>query len=121
MQHEPGIGARSPRVAGAEIMPPKNTGMRPARSWPQAMMLRDNGTTAVADVQLRHGSAHSLLHHFCPARTVANFCRRVSEAKDAVPRGAGPVQVVCQIEHVPPGLVTLRMVTIEKACRGSGV
>jgi hypothetical protein len=33
----------------------------------------------------------------------------------------GPVQMVCQIEHVPPGLVTLRMVTIEKACWGSGV
>ena len=25
----------------------------------------------------------------------------------------GPVQMVCQIEHVPPGLVTLRMVTMK--------
>ncbi len=33
----------------------------------------------------------------------------------------GPVQMVRQIEHVPPGLVTLGMVTVEKACRGSGV
>jgi hypothetical protein len=33
----------------------------------------------------------------------------------------GPVQMVCQVEHVPPGPVTLRMVTIEKACWGSGV
>ena len=33
----------------------------------------------------------------------------------------GPVQMVRQAEHVPPGLVTLGMVTVEKACRGSGV
>ncbi|HET9689094.1 MAG TPA: hypothetical protein VFP79_18150 [Pseudolabrys sp.] len=33
----------------------------------------------------------------------------------------GPVQMVCQVEHVLPDPVTLRMVTIEKACWGSRV
>jgi hypothetical protein len=45
-------------------MPAKKTGVRPARSWQQAVVLRDDRTMAVADIQLCHGSAHSLLHHF---------------------------------------------------------
>jgi len=123
MKHEPGIGGAVSRARpGAEIMPPKNTVVHPARSWPQAVMLRDNGTTAVADVQLRHGSAHSLLHHFLAGQNRGQFLSQgLRKRKMRFLAEQDPVQVVRQIEHVPPGLVTLRMVTIEKACRGSGV
>src|SRR5262249_55486248 len=103
-------------------MPHKNTGMRPARSWQQAVVLRDNGTMAVADVQFCHGSAHSLLHHFLAGQNRGQFLSQgLRERKMRFLAEHGAVQMICQIEHVPPGLVTLRMVAIEKACRGSGV
>ena len=73
-KHESGIGSTISRAwSGAEIMPPKNTGVRPARSWQQAVVLRDNGTMAVADVQFCHGSAHSLLHHFLAGQNRGQF------------------------------------------------
>src|SRR4029450_6487708 len=77
---------------------------------------------AVADIHLSHGSAHSLLHHFLAGQNPGQFLSQgLRERKMRSLAEQGPVQMVCQIEHVPPGLVTLRMVTIEKACRGSGV
>ena len=64
MKHEPGIdGAISRAWPGAKIMPPKNTGVRLVKSRQEAVVLRDDGAVAVADFQLGHGSAHSLLHH----------------------------------------------------------
>src|SRR5262245_10830553 len=123
MKHQPGIGGAISRAwPGAEIMPPENAGVRPARSRQQAVVLRDDGTMAVADVQLCHRSAHSLLHHFLAGQNRSQFLSQgLRERKMRFLAEQSPVQVVCQIEHVPPGLVTLRMVTIEKACRGSGV
>src|SRR4029450_12604061 len=124
MKHEPGIRSAVSRAwPGAEIMPPKNTGVRPARSWQQAaVVLRDDGTTAVADVELCHRSAHSLLYHLLAGQNRGQFLSQgLRERKMRFLAKQGPMQVVRQIEHVPPGLVTLRMVTIEKACRGSGV
>ena len=86
------------------------------------MVLRDNGTMAVADVQFCHGSAHSLLHHFLARQNGGQFSSEgLRERKMRLLADHGPVQMVCQVEHVPPGLVTLGMVTIEKACWGSGV
>src|SRR5262249_10187066 len=108
--------------SGAEIMPPKKTGVRPARSWQQAVVLRDNGTMAVADVQFCHGSAHPLLHHFFARQNRSQLLLKgLRERKMRLLAEHGPVQMVCQIKHVLPDLVTLRMVTIEKACWGSGV
>ena len=98
-------------------MPPKKTGVRPARSWQKAVVLRNNGTMAVADVQLCHGSAHSLLHHFLAGENRGQFLSEgLRERKMRFFAEHGPVQM----EHVPPGLVALRMVTIEEACWGSG-
>src|SRR4029450_3791588 len=123
MKHEPGIGGAVSRAwPGAEIMPPKNTGVRPARSWQQAVVLRDDGAMAVADVQLCHGSAHSLLHHFLASQNRGQFLSDgLRERKMRFLAEQGPVQMVRQTEHVPPGLVALRMVTSEKAYRGSSV
>src|SRR5262245_44087802 len=122
-KHESGIGTTISRAwSGAEIMPPENTGVRPARSWQQAVVLRDNGTMAVADVQFCHGSAHPLLHHFLARQNGGQFSSEgLRERKMRFLAAHRPVQMVCQVEHVPPGLVTLRMVTIEKACWGSAV
>src|SRR5262249_60230815 len=107
---------------GAEIMPSKKPGGRPARSSQQAVVLRDDGTMAVADVQLCHGSAHSLLHHFLAGQNRGQFLSEgLRERKMRFLAEQDAVQMVCQTEHVLPGLVTLRVVTIEKACRGSGV
>jgi hypothetical protein len=65
MKHERRIdGAVSRAWPGAEIMPAKNTGVRPVKTWQEAVVFGDDGAVAVADVQLCHGSAHSLLHHF---------------------------------------------------------
>src|SRR5438132_7893518 len=122
-KHDSGIGTTISRAwSEAEIMPPKNTGVCPARSWQQAVVLRDNGTMAVADVQFCHGSAHSLLRHFLARQNRGQFLSDgLRERKVRFLAEHGPVQMVCQIEHVPPGPVTLRMITIEKACWGSGV
>src|SRR6266536_2143913 len=119
-KHESGIGGAVSRAwSGAEIMPPEKTGVRPARSRQQAVVLRDNGTMAVADVQLCHGSAHPLLHHFLARQNGRQFLSEgLRERKMRFLAEHGPVQMVCQAEHVAPGLVTLRMVTIEKACWG---
>ena len=85
-------------------------------------VLRDNGTMAVADVEFCHGSAHSLLHHFLAGQYRGQFLSQgPRERKMRFLAEHGPVQMVCQIEHVPPNLVTLRMVAIEKACWGSAV
>ena len=83
MNHEPGVGGAVSRARpGAEIVPPKNTGVRPTRSWQQAVVLRDNGTMAVADVQLCHGSAHSLLYHFLAGQNRGQFLsHRLRERK----------------------------------------
>src|SRR5438874_2125248 len=103
-------------------MPPKNTGVLPARSWQQAVVLRNNGTMAVADVQFCHGSAHPLLHHFLARKNGGQFSSQgLRQRKTRFLAEQGPVQMVRQIKHVPPGLVTLRMVTIEKPSWGSGV
>ena len=98
MTHEPGIGGAVSRAwPGAEIMPPKNTGVPPARSWQQAVVLRDNGTMAVADVQLCHGSAHSLLHHFVAGQNRGQFLSEgLRERKMRFFAEHGPVQVVCR-------------------------
>jgi hypothetical protein len=96
--------------------------VRPAKSWQQAVVLRDNGTMAVSDVQFCHGSAHPLLHYFLTGQNRGQFLSEgLRERKLRFLAEQGPVQMVCQTEHVPPGLMTLRMVTIEKACWGSGV
>src|SRR4029077_13770751 len=123
MKHEPGIGGAVTRAwPGAEIMPPKNTGVRLARSCQQAVVLRNDGTMVVADVQFSHGSAHSLLHHFLARENGGQFSSEgLRQRKMRFLTEQSPVQMVCQVEHVPPGLVTLGMVTIEKACRGSAV
>jgi len=123
MKHEPGIdGAVSRAWPGAEIMPPMDTGVRPVKSWQQVVVLRDDGAMAVADVQFCYGSAHPLLHHFLAGQNRGQFLSQgLRERKMRFLAEHGPVQMICQIEHVPPGLVTLRMVTIEKACWGSGV
>src|SRR5215813_12034274 len=85
-------------------------------------MLRDDGAVAVADVQLCHGSAHSLLHHFLASQNCGQLLSDgLRERKMRFLAEQGAVQMVRQTEHVPPGLVTLRMVTIEKACWGSGI
>ena len=74
MKHEPGIGgAVSCAWPGAEIMPAKNTGVRSVKSWQEAVVFRDDGAMAVADVQLCHGSAHSLLHHFLAGQNPGQF------------------------------------------------
>src|SRR5262245_66581211 len=114
MKHEPRIGGAITRAwPGAEIMPPKNTVVHPARSWPQAVMLRDNGTTAVADVQLRHGSAHSLLHHFLAGQNRGQFLPQgLRKRKMRFLEEQDPVQVVRQIEHVTPGLLKLKIVNL---------
>ena len=81
-------------------------------------MLRDDGAVAVADIQLRHGSAHSLLHHLLVGQDRGQFLPDgLRKRQMQVLAQHGPVQMVRQAEHVPPGLVTLRMVTVEKACR----
>jgi hypothetical protein len=86
------------------------------------MVLRDNGAMAVANIQFCHGSAHPLLHHFLARQDNRQFLseglreRRVRSLAEH-----GPVQMICQVEHVPPGLMALWMVTFEKACWGSGV
>jgi hypothetical protein len=86
------------------------------------VVLRDNGTMAVADVQFCHGSAHPLLHHFLAGQNRGQFLSQgLRERKMRFLVEQGPVQMVRQIKHVPPGPVTLRMVTIEKACWRSGV
>src|SRR5262245_54387668 len=123
MKHEPGIGGTVSRAwSGAETMPPKNTGVRPASSWQQAVVLGDDGTMAVADVQLCHGSTHSLLHHFLARQNRGQFLSEgLRERKMRLLAEHGPVQMVCEIEHVPPSPITLRMVTIDKTCWGSGV
>jgi hypothetical protein len=54
------------------------------------------------------------------ARTVASFCRTVS-GRERCASSRSTARCGGQAEHVPPGLVTLGMVTVEKACRGSGV
>src|SRR5262249_21779750 len=101
---------------------PRTLACAPRDPWQQAVMLRDNGTMAVAGVQFCHGSAHSLLHHFFAGPNRGPFLSQgLRERKMRFLAEHGPVQMVCQMEHVPPGLVTLRMVTIEKACWGSGV
>src|SRR5215831_14837127 len=103
-KHESGIGSTISRAwSGAEIMPPQNTGVRPARFWQQAVVLRDNGTMAVADVQFCHGSAHSLLHHFLAGQNRGQFLSQgLRERKMRFLAEHGPVQMICQIEHVPP-------------------
>src|SRR5262249_51381136 len=114
---ESGIGSTiTPSWSGAEIMPPKNTGVRLARSRQQPVVLRDNGTMAVTDVQFCHRSAHPLLHHFFARQNPGPFLSHGLPERRMLIVEEGPVQMVCQIKHVPIGLVTLRMVTIEKAC-----
>jgi hypothetical protein len=77
---------------------------------------------AVADVQFCHGSAHPLLHHFLARQNHGQFLSEgLRERKMRFLAEQDPVQMVCQSEHFPPGLVTLRMVTIEKGSWGSGV
>ena len=96
MKHEPGIdGAVSRAWPGAEIMPAKNTGVRPVKSRQEAVVLRDDGAMAVADVQLRHGSAHSLLHHFLAGQDRGQFLPdALRERKMRVLAQRGPVQMV---------------------------
>jgi hypothetical protein len=77
---------------------------------------------AVADVQFCHGSAHPLLHHFLAGQNGGQFSSEgLRERKMRFLAEHRPVQMVCQVEHLPPDLVTLRMVTIEKARWGSGI
>ena len=95
MTHEPGIGGAVSRAwPGAEIMPPKNTGVRAARSWQQAVVLRDDRTMAVADVQLCHCSAHSLLYHFLAGQDRGQFLSQgLRERKMRFLAEHGPVQM----------------------------
>ena len=96
MKHEPGIdGAVSRAGPGAKIMPAKNTGVRFVMSWQEAVVLRDDGAVAVADVQLGHGSAHSLLHHFLAGQDRGQFLSdALRERKVRVLAQHGPVQMV---------------------------
>jgi hypothetical protein len=76
-------------------MPSKNTGVRPARSWQQAVMLRDNRTMPVANVQFCHGSAHALLHHFLAGQNRGHFLSQsFGERKMRFLAKHGPVQMV---------------------------
>src|SRR5262245_31696322 len=107
MKHEPGDidGAVSRAWPGAEIIPPRNTGVRLVRSWREAVVLSDDGTMAVADVQLCHGSAHSLLHHVLAGQIRGQFLSEaVRERKMRFFAKHGRVQIVGQTEHVTPGL-----------------
>ena len=96
MKHEPGIdGAVSRAWPGAEIMPPKNTGVRFVKSWQEAVVLCDDGAMAVADVQLCHGSAHSLLHHFLAGQIRGQLLSEaLRERKMRFLAERGPVQMV---------------------------
>ncbi len=65
MKHERRVdGAVARAWSCAEIMPAQNAGVRPVGSRQEVVVLADDGTVAVADVQFRHGAAHPLLHHF---------------------------------------------------------
>src|SRR5438445_11054612 len=98
-------------------MPPEKTGVRPARSRQQAVVLRDNGTMTVADVQLCHGSAHPLLHHFLARQNGRQFLSEgLRERKMRFRAEPGSVHIACQADHVPPALVALRMLTSAQAC-----
>ena len=96
MKHEPGIdGAVSRAWPGAEIMPPMDTGVRPVKSWQQVVVLRDDGAMAVADVQLCHGSAHSLLHHFLVGQNPGQFLPdALRERKMQLFTKRNPVQMI---------------------------
>jgi hypothetical protein len=122
-KHESGIGGAVSRAgSGAKIMPPKKVDVCAARSWQQAVVLRDNGTMAVADIQFCHSSAHPLLHHFLAGQNHGQFLSQgLRDRKMQFLAEQGPVQMVGQIKHLLPGLVTLRVITIEKACWGSRV
>src|SRR5262249_6576853 len=115
-------GAVSRARPCAEIIPAENTGVCPVESRHEAVVLGDDGAMAVADVQICHGPAPSLLHHFLANQNRGQVLSDGLRGRQKpVLAEQGPVQVVAQTEHVPPGLVTLRMVTIEKAFRRSGV
>ena len=94
--HEPGIGgAVSCAWPGAEIMPAKNTGVRFVKTRQEAVVFRDDGAMAVADVQLCHGSAHSLLHHFLAGQNPGQFLPdRLRERKMRFLAQRDPVQMV---------------------------
>jgi len=96
MKHEPGIdGAVSRAWPGAEFMPPMDTGVRPVKSWQEVVVLRDDGAMAVADVQLCHGSAHSLLHHFLVGQNPGQFLSdALRERKMQLLTKRNPVQMI---------------------------
>ena len=96
MKHEPGIdGAVSRAWPGAEIMPPKNAGVRFVKFWQEAVVLCDDGAMAVADVQLCHSSAHSLLHHFLAGQIPGQLSSEaLRERKMRILAERGPVQMV---------------------------
>ena len=96
MKHEPGIdGAVSRAWPGAEIMPPKNAGVRFMKFWQEAVVLCDDGAMAVADVKLCHSSAHSLLHHFLVGQNPGQFLPDVlRERKMQLFTKRNPVQMI---------------------------
>ena len=86
------------------------------------MVLGDDGAVPIADVQLRHGPAHALLHHFLVGQNVGQpLPDAVRERKVLLLAQRDPVQMVRQAEHVLPGLVALGMVAVEQAWRGFAV
>ena len=96
MKHEAGIdGAVSRAWSGAEIVPPMDTGVRPVKSWQDVVVLCDDGAMAVADVQLCHSSAHSLLHHFLAGQIPGQLSSEaLRERKMRILAERGPVQMV---------------------------
>ena len=123
MKHEPGIdGAVSGAWPGAEIVPAKDTGACPVRSRQEMVVLGDDGAVAVTDVQLRHGPAHALLHHFLVGQNRGqSLPDALRQRKVQLLAQRDPVQMVRQAEHVLTGLVALGIVTVEKAWRGFAV
>ena len=76
-------------------MPPKNTGVRFVKTRQEAVVFRDDGAMAVADVQFCHGSAHSLLHHFLAGENRGQFLSDgLRERKMRFLAEHGPVQMV---------------------------
>ena len=101
--------ARSPaRGPAPKSCHPRTLACAPSRSRQEAVVLGDDGAVAVADVQLRHGPAHALLHHFLAGQNRSqSLPDALRQRKVQVLAQRDPVQMVRQAEHVPPGLVTL--------------
>src|SRR5262249_20068645 len=75
-----------------------------------------------AEFELAQALRQVLVAPRFPARTRGQFLSQgLRERKMWFLAEQAPVQMVCQIKHLLPGLVTLGVITSEKACWGSGV